>query len=290
MIEKYKRLNCFKIRVLAKYCLIFVLGIFFAETVFAEVVTQLRQGGIFIGKVAEEEKVIYQGESVATTSHGMFVIGFGRDAPLKQNYEIHSDAAKRVVDLNLTSRQYQIQYITGIAKKHMSLNEETLKRVTAENLQISQARQTFSKQSHFLQQGFIWPLKGKITGVYGSQRVFNDEPRRPHYGLDIAAPIGTKVKAPADGKVVLFHPDMFFSGGTMIIDHGLGVSTTFIHLNKALVKESEIVTQGQLIAEVGNTGRTTGAHLDWRINWFDVRLDPLLLVAPENKDKRRKNN
>ncbi|MGY0583956.1 MAG: M23 family metallopeptidase, partial [Paraglaciecola chathamensis] len=127
-------------------------------------------------------------------------------------------------------------------------------------------------------QDFIWPAQGPISGVYGSQRVLNGQPKRPHYGVDVAAPTGTPVYAPADGVVTLFVPDMYYSGGTMIIDHGLGVSSTFLHLSKGLVQVGDNVKQGQLVAEIGATGRVTGAHLDWRMNWMNVRIDPALLV------------
>jgi murein DD-endopeptidase MepM/ murein hydrolase activator NlpD len=123
-------------------------------------------------------------------------------------------------------------------------------------------------------------VQGVISGVYGSQRILNGQPRNPHYGIDIAAPAGTLVQAPADGVVTLTHPDMFFSGGTLILDHGYGLSSAFLHLRRILVKRGEQVSQGKPIAEVGATGRVTGAHLDWRINLFQTRLDPQLLVAP----------
>ena len=128
--------------------------------------------------------------------------------------------------------------------------------------------------------GFIWPLQGPITGVYGSQRILNGEPRRPHFGVDVAAPTGTPVVAPADAIVTLVHPDMYFSGGTLIMDHGHGLSSTFIHLHKVLVEEGQVVKQGDVVAEVGATGRVTGPHLDWRMNLFTVRIDPELLVPP----------
>ena len=121
---------------------------------------------------------------------------------------------------------------------------------------------------------------GRISGVYGSQRVLNGEPRRPHFGLDIAAPTGSPVKAPADGVITLAHPDMYYSGGTVILDHGQGLSSSFLHLSRILVAEGDEVSQGQVIAEVGATGRVTGAHLDWRMNWYDQRIDPQLLVGP----------
>ena len=126
--------------------------------------------------------------------------------------------------------------------------------------------------------GFVWPLEGTITGVYGSQRIYNGVPKSPHYGIDIAAPQGELVRAPAPGVVTLVHPDMYYSGGTLIVDHGHGLSSTFIHLSESLVEIGQRVEAGEVIAKVGSTGRSTGPHLDWRMNWFDVRIDPRLVL------------
>jgi murein DD-endopeptidase MepM/ murein hydrolase activator NlpD len=152
-----------------------------------------------------------------------------------------------------------------------------LARIHRESASIKEARAKDDARTDFLK-GFIWPAKGRITGVYGSQRILNGEPRRPHYGLDIAAPVGTLVVAPASGIVTLTTPNMFYSGGTLILDHGHGLSSTFIHLHRILVKEGQYVRQGDVIAEIGATGRVTGAHLDWRINLFKRRLDPQLIL------------
>jgi murein DD-endopeptidase MepM/ murein hydrolase activator NlpD len=153
---------------------------------------------------------------------------------------------------------------------------------------IKKARARDDARADFLT-GFKWPASGCITGVYGSQRFLNGKPGRPHYGLDIAAPTGTPVLAPADGVVTLAHPNMFYSGVTLIVDHGHGLSSAFLHLNRILVKEGMRVRQGEPIAEVGATGRVNGAHLDWRINLFGRRLDPQLVLeamaAGENSDK-----
>ena len=126
--------------------------------------------------------------------------------------------------------------------------------------------------------GFTWPAHGRISGVYGSQRVLNGEPRRPHFGLDIAAPTGSPVYAPADGVITLAHSDMYYSGGTLILDHGQGLSSTFLHLSKILVETGTPIKQGDLIAEIGSTGRASGPHLDWRMNWLNRRVDPQLLM------------
>ena len=159
----------------------------------------------------------------------------------------------------------------------MAPSPKNLLRIADEATQVRQARQKDSDLRHFAER-FIWPVRGRISGVYGSQRIFNGEPRRPHFGLDIAAPTGTPVKAPAGGVVSLGHAGMFFSGKTLIIDHGHGLSSSFLHLDTILVKVGQTVRQGEPIATVGATGRVTGAHLDWRINWFAARLDPALLV------------
>ena len=118
------------------------------------------------------------------------------------------------------------------------------------------------------------------SGVFGSQRILNGEAKQPHYGVDVAVPTGTRVYAPASGVVSLAHPDMYYTGGTLMVDHGHGLSSAFLHLSKLRVKEGQAVRQGDLIAEAGATGRATGAHLDWRVNWFDARVDAQMLVPP----------
>ena len=238
----------------------------------------LAQGSLYLGQTTPGNKVFYNNEEVMTNADGAFVLGFGRDAALEQIYEIETPGGERTqYTLTLGSREYKIQHITGVAKKYVKPSEDHLRRVRGENKQVWAAREHSTRSDDFLA-GFLQPVEGPITGVYGSQRYFNGKPRRPHYGLDFAAPTGTPVLAPASGRVVLAHPDMFFSGGTMIIDHGMEVSSSFLHLSKLLVKEGDFVERGQAVAEVGATGRVTGAHLDWRVNWGQVRLDPALVL------------
>ena len=148
---------------------------------------------------------------------------------------------------------------------------------------VSTARQHRDKQAYYAS-GFAWPAKGRISGVYGSQRVLNGEPRRPHYGLDIAAPTGSPVYAPADGLITMTHPDMFYSGGTIILDHGQGLSSTFLHLSEILVEAGVFVKQGDLIGRIGSTGRASGPHLDWRMNWLDRRVNPQPLLPALDSD------
>ena len=241
---------------------------------------KLTQGGLMRGHVDPGIKVYLGKRLLRTTPQGEFICGFGRDAPRQQTLTlIDSSGTRQVKKIKLQQRHYNIQKINGISKRMMNPSKADLKRISQEAQQVAAARKTDSNRLDF-RQPFIWPVTGRISGIYGSQRILNGEPRRPHFGVDIAAPTGTTVKAPAGGVVTLAHPGMFFSGKTMIIDHGYGLSSSFLHLSKFLVKVGDIVTQGQPIAKVGATGRVTGPHLDWRINWFEQRLDPALFVPP----------
>ena len=239
------------------------------------------QGGLLRGRVATGSTVEYESDPVRVSEDGWFLVGFGRDAPPEAELVVvHPDGRRERQVLKVKRREYDIQRIDGLPPRKVTpRSEEDLARIRAEVEMVRKARAIDEPRADFLS-GFRWPVKGIISGVYGSQRILNGQPRRPHFGIDIAAPAGTEVVAPADGVVTLVHPDMFFSGGTMIVDHGHGLSSAFLHLSRILVEEGERVTQGRLIAEVGSTGRSTGPHLDWRMNLFDRRIDPALLVGP----------
>ncbi|MCD6187262.1 MAG: M23 family metallopeptidase [Desulfuromusa sp.] len=241
------------------------------------------QSGLLRGHVDPGEEVFYADRQLKVTPDGSFILGFGRDVPLQQTLTlIDPDGTTHVHSFRLKQRRYDIQKINGISKRMMNPSEDDLRRIGQEAQQVAKARQQEIERLNF-QETFIWPVIGRISGIYGSQRVLNGEPRRPHFGIDIAAPTGTPVKAPAGGLVTMVHEEMFYSGGTLIVDHGYGLSSSFLHLHKILVKVGDPVVQGQIIATVGASGRVTGPHLDWRINWFDQRLDPALLVGPMPK-------
>ncbi len=238
----------------------------------------LTQGGLISGEVAPGSQVEFAGKSVRVNAAGKFVIGVGRDAELSQSLQvILPNGEKQTHAFSLSKREYNVQKVNGISKKIMSPSESDLKRIREEAALVKKARSEDSARQDVFD-GFVWPLDGPISGVYGSQRVYNGKPGRPHFGLDIAAPTGTPVHAPADGVVTLAHDDMFYSGGTLIVDHGFGVFSTFIHMSKVIAKSGQEIKRGDIIGEVGATGRATGPHLDWRINWFDERLDPQLLL------------
>jgi len=241
------------------------------------------QGGLIRGKVDPLTRVYYGDDKLRVSPEGNFILGFSRDAKLSHTLFFIAPSGKvNDQEIQIRKRTYKIERIDGVSERMMEPTADDLTRIGRE-AQLVKAARDIDSTLPFYKQPFIWPLTGRISGVYGSQRILNGEPRRPHFGLDIAAPQGTKIKAPAGGVATLAHDGMFYSGKTLIIDHGHGLSSAFLHLNKILVNAGDKVSQGQVIAEVGATGRVTGPHLDWRINWFDQRLDPALLVPVRKK-------
>jgi murein DD-endopeptidase MepM/ murein hydrolase activator NlpD len=231
------------------------------------------QGGLLMGRADPGSTVTVNGESVRVSPQGVFLVGFGRDAELLHDLRVrYPDRTTEARTIRIEPREYPIQRIDGLAPKHVTPAEQTLARIERENADVRAARSRNDARTDFLG-GFIWPAQGRISGIYGSQRVLNGEPRRPHYGVDIAVPEGTPVVAPADGIVTLTHADMYYSGGTLIVDHGHGLSSSFLHLSRITVREGQRVRQGEKIAEVGSTGRSSGAHLDWRANLLEQRID-----------------
>lgn len=238
-----------------------------------------RQGAVLMGRAPAGSEVEHEGHRVKVGDNGRFVIGLDRDAPSAVEVTIRlPDGEKRTRRISVAERDYDIQRIDGLDEDKVSpRSEETLARIRREADLVRKARGRNDARTDYLT-GWQWPVTGRITGVYGSQRILNGKPRQPHYGVDIAVPTGTPVKAPAAGVVSLTHENMFFSGGTLMLDHGQGLSSTFLHLSRMTVEEGERVERGEVIGEVGATGRATGAHLDWRMSWFDRRVDPTQLV------------
>jgi murein DD-endopeptidase MepM/ murein hydrolase activator NlpD len=236
------------------------------------------QGGMVIGETTPGNRVLFDGQPIRVSPEGLFLLGFGRDDMLEHSLTVQKEGKtleqRKVV---IGKRDYQIQRIDGLPPSKVTPPKQDWERIKRETAMVKKARRLDDARTDFAK-GFIWPAKGVISGVYGSQRVLNGKPKRPHFGVDIAAPKGTPVYAPADGVVTLAYPDMFYSGGTLILDHGHQLSSSFLHLSKLHVKVGDRVKQGELIAEIGATGRVTGAHLDWRMNLRKARIDPQLLV------------
>lgn len=264
----------------------FALAIFIALTCFVapasafELDKAPEQGGLVLGSVAPHSQLQLDGKPVRVTPQGRFVIGFDRDAkPVATLIEIAPNGRRTTHALSIEQRQYAIQSVTGVPQQTVEPPPEQLRRILEEKKLVDAARAVNSDRIDFLVP-MQWPLLGPISGVYGSQRIYNGKPGRPHFGVDVAAPIGTPVRAPAAATITLAQSDLFFSGGTLIMDHGYGVSSTFMHLSRLRVKSGDKVAAGEVVGEVGATGRASGPHLDWRINWFDVRIDPQLVVEP----------
>ena len=232
------------------------------------------QGSFILGKTELGAEVFIDKQKVKVTSDGYFAFGLGRD---RKNDVVITINEKKIVK-KVFKRKYKIQRIDGLEEKKVTPPEEVYERIKRENKWIGEAR-AINSDLTFFKNKFAIPVENAIiTGVYGSQRILNGKPKWPHYGLDFAADEGTKIKAMLDGTVTLAEPDLFYTGGTLIFDHGHGISTLYMHMEKILVKKGQKVKQGDIIGTVGSTGRATGAHLDVRLNWFGVRLDPATVL------------
>ena len=236
------------------------------------------QGALLRGQAPAGAKVTLNGETVQTNKDGKFVVGFEREAPLHQTLVVKLDNGQKWQrDITLEKREYNIQRIDGLEQKMVSPPAEVTARIKQDNINVANAR-SGNTDLDALFTRFEWPAKGVISGVYGSQRILNGVPKWPHYGLDIANETGTPVYAPVDG-VVTMADDLYYSGNTLILDHGMRVFSTFLHMDTITVEVGETVKQGEQIGTIGSTGRSTGPHLDWRINLGNTRLDPQTIIS-----------
>ena len=240
---------------------------------------QVIEGGLIIARTDPSNQVSLANNTVRVAKNGIFVIGFHRDSDLPETLAITTPDGNTVkTTLSPHQRHYKIQRINGLKSGMVTPPAAVLSRIKADREAVRAARRTDTPLGDFWL-GFDWPAHGRISGVYGSQRILNGQPRQPHYGVDIASPSGTPVYAPADGRITLVR-DLYFSGWTIVMAHGLGVNSSFLHLDETMVKTGTFVKRGAVIGTIGSTGRATGPHLDWRIDWEGRRIDPGLLVGP----------
>ena len=239
----------------------------------------LVQGGLVIGFTEPGAKVSIDERNIRVSKQGLFLIGFGRNA--KKTFALQvlfPDSSKILKTLKIKTRMYDVQRIEGLPSQQVTPGSKELIRIKSDNTKIANIRHLDTPSISF-NSGFQWPSIGPITGVFGSQRILNGKKRSPHNGIDVAAPKGSPISAAADGNVALVQNNMFFTGKTVMIDHGHGLSTIYVHMDKIFVTRGKQVSKGEVIGVVGSTGRATGPHLHWGASLFDVHLYPSLLVG-----------
>ena len=258
--------------------LLLILAIIFSTNVYAvEFKGKFFQGHFIIGQTEPGSKIIIDKKKIKVSKDGYFVFGIDRDRKFDIIITNISDGKKEKIIKKVFKRKYNIQKIDGLPEDKVTPPEEVYKRIKKENNAIGQARAINSNLDYFKNK-FTMPLDGIITGVYGSQRILNGKPKWPHYGIDIAAKQGTHIKSSGNGIVTMAEDDLYYTGGTIIMDHGHGISTIYSHLENVLVSVGDKINQGDIIGTVGSTGRSTGPHLDFRVNWFQTRLDPMSVL------------
>ena len=256
----------------------FIVLFFFANQAYSlELKGSFEQGSLIIGKTSQSNEIYVDEKKIKVTKDGYFVFGISRDR--KENVIISTKENNQIIKVikKVKIRKFRVQNIDGLPKRKVSPNKEDMKRISKEGKLIAKAKNVNSDLNFFFKD-FIRPVDGITTGVFGSQRILNGKPRRPHYGIDIAAPKGTEIKNSNSGNVLLAENNLFFTGGTIIIEHGHGLISIYSHLEKIFVKKGDFIKKGEIIATVGSTGRSTGPHLDFRLYCRNIPVDPDLVI------------
>jgi murein DD-endopeptidase MepM/ murein hydrolase activator NlpD len=245
----------------------------------------MEQGSLVVGNAGAGMSVTVDGKALRVSPEGLFAFGFAYDQTKGVDIVVRSASGLEVVQVaDPIVRKYDVQHVNGLPEKYVSPPKEVLERIARENALVAEARKRDTDSVAFADP-FDWPAKGIISGTFGSQRIDNGKAMAPHFGVDIAAPKGSPIHAPADGIVSLAEPDFYLTGGTTLLDHGHGVSTTYIHQDELKVKLGDKVRRGDVIGLVGMKGRATGPHLHWGMNWFQIRLDPSRSTATPMPEK-----
>lgn len=247
-----------------------------------EIPDHLQQGQLVIGHAPRGAQIEFAGRKLRVGDDGVFVFGLDRDAASTASLRIrYANGNTGERSFAVSKREYHIERVEGLPQKTVTPDPETAARIEREQARVAQARTRDDTREDFLR-GFALPVAGaRVSGVYGSQRIDNGVAKAPHLGLDMAVPEGTPIHAPAAGIVTFAEPDLVLTGGTVLIDHGFGLSSAFLHMSRLDVKTGDAIKRGQVIGAAGMTGRATGPHVHWGFNWFDVRLDPALLPKPQ---------
>ncbi|MEO0412884.1 MAG: M23 family metallopeptidase [Pseudomonadota bacterium] len=248
------------------------------------------QGGIVYGATKPGSKVWLGSRTVPVSPDGRFFLAFHYNAGKTATLKLQAPGASEVgeIVLRVRPRTFNVEHIDGLPPGKVTAPPERLKRIAAESAKKRAARAQKGMQQNW-REGFIDPVEDyRLSGFYGSQRILNGVPKRPHYGLDFAAPTGTPVKAPAGGVVTLAEGDFWYEGGLIFLDHGHGLQSAFLHLSEVSVKAGDVVAQGDVIGAVGAGGRSSGPHLDWRVNWGSVWIDPQMLLKASQSPVTRK--
>lgn len=243
-------------------------------------------GHLLVGQAYNASMVFLDGEPLKMSPEGVFIFGYDRDDSGQNILKVvYNDGTTENLELVLNEREYQIQRINNLEHRHVTPPPDVLERIAKERQIIQEARkQIDTTQTPYFKSGFMRPVEGgRISGVFGSQRILNNEPRNPHNGVDIALPTGTPVYAMADGIVCLRGDDFYYNGNFVLLDHGLGLNSVYVHLHKIHVNDGDFVRKGEKIGEVGSTGRSTGPHLHWGVQWYRKRIDPLTILELDVK-------
>jgi len=250
-----------------------------------KVPTSVPQAGLLLGVVPPGSAISYDGRAVRVAPNGRFVIGVAREQTGSLTFKLTGpDGSTRMLSIAITPRTFPVERVNGVPEKTVNPPPDIAARIMREQAEVEAARTRDDDRTDF-DTVFTWPVKGRISGVFGSQRIYNGTPASAHSGVDVAAAKGTPIHAPAGGIVTFANPDLYLTGGTVLVDHGHGVSSNFLHMSRIEVKVGDRVEQGQVIGLVGATGRATGPHMHWGMNWFNVRVDPQSLMPPGTEAK-----
>lgn len=266
---------------LAAYCAVLMAPCGAAEAQRSGFPEHVSQGALVIARVPPRSDVEYDGRKLVVAPDGSVAFGVGRDeqGPLKISVRPPHHATTAIT-IKVDPRDWPVEIVNGVPQETIEPPPDVIARIKRDAVRVAAARANDDTRTDF-EETFIWPVVGRISGRFGNQRIYNGKPGAPHSGMDIAVPQGTPVRAPASGVITFADPDLYLTGGTVLIDHGHGVNSNFLHLSRIDVKVGDHVKRGQVIGAVGKTGRATGPHLHWGLTWFTVRLDPLLLPGIE---------